>query len=116
MYSIKNLFRDPRVIVSPESLNKSMEANEIGQIVDLRSQEEYLQGHIKGAIHIAANELELKIGSLIPVKTSRIFCYCQDGEKSYQMVKKLRELGYQLAFSIDGGIKAWMAKGLTISR
>lgn len=111
MFNLKSLFRDPKLVVSPESLKKGIDVSEIGVIIDIRPQEEYLKGHIVNSISVPLNELKLKIASVAPLKTSRLFCYCEDGEKCYQAAKDMREMGYQLAYGLDGGYRAWIAKG-----
>ncbi len=111
MFNFKSLLRDPKCIISVESLKKDIDVSGVGVVVDVRTQEEYAKGHVPNSISIPFNELQLKIASLVPLKTTRIFCYSTDGEKSYESVKFLLGMGYQLAYSVKGGYKAWFIKG-----
>lgn len=110
MFNFKTLLRDPKYIVSVDMLKKDMEVGEAGIIVDVRSQEDYAKGHLLNSVNIFSNELSFKIASLVPLKTTRIFCYCNDGEESYEAAKLLLGMGYQLTYSVEGGYKAWLAK------
>jgi len=114
MFNFKNLLRDPKIIVSPESLKRNIDVHEIGIIVDVRSQQEYLSGHLQDSLSIPFEELSFKIASLVPLKTTRVFCICQQGDTSYEAAKLMRGLGYQLVYSLSGGIAEWQKKGLPI--
>lgn len=80
----------------------------------MRTQEEYLGGHLQDSLSIPLHELSFKIASLVPLKTTRIFCYCDRGNRSYEAAKILQKMGYQLAYSLDGGILSWQKKGLPV--
>lgn len=111
MFNFKNLLRDPGHIVSVDTLKKDIDVSEVGVVVDVRSQEDYVKGHIPHSVNIPKEELKYKIASLVPLKTTRIFCYCMNGETSYEAAKLLLGMGYQLAYSVEGGYNAWFAKG-----
>lgn len=114
MFNFKNLLLDPKIIISVESLKKDIDVHGVGVIVDVRTQEEYLQDHLSDSISLPLNELTFKIASLVPLKTTRIFCYCDTGNRSYEAAKTLRTMGYQLAYSVSGGIVEWKKKGLPV--
>jgi len=114
VFNFKTLFRNPKLIISPETLKKDIDVHEIGVIVDVRTQQEYLGGHLQDSMNIPLEELSFKIASLVPLKTTRVFCYCDHGNRSYEAAKVLRALGYQLAYSLDGGIENWQKKGLPV--
>lgn len=114
MFNFEKLFRNPKLIVSPQSLKKAIDVHEIGIIMDVRTQQEYLGGHLQDSMNIPLEELSFKIASLVPLKTTRVFCYCEHGNRSYEAAKALRAMGYQLAYSLDGGILNWEKKGLPV--
>lgn len=116
MFNFKSFFRDPKVVVSAQHLKEAIDVSGVGIILDVRGQEEFLKGHIKGSTSLPNNELKFKISSIVPLKTTRIFCYCNDGDISYASAKELQGMGYQLAFSIEGGLKAWQAKGYELTQ
>lgn len=114
MFNFKNFFRDPKIIISPGALKKAIDVHEVGVIMDVRTQQEYLGGHLQDSLSIPLEELSFKIASLVPLKTTRVFCYCDHGNRSYKAAKLLCAMGYQLAYSLDGGIVNWQKKGLPI--
>ena len=114
MFNFRNLLLDQKIIVSSESLKKDIDVHGVGVIVDVRTQEEYLQDHLSDSISLPLHELTFKISSLLPLKTTRIYCYCDTGNRSYEATKILRKMGYQLAYSVGGGIIAWKKKGFPV--
>ena len=114
MFNLKSLLKDPGYFISVEKLKTEMDLHNFGVILDLRSIEEFGQGHLETSMSLPFNELPLKIASLVPVKTTRVFCYDATGEQAYEAAKKLREMGYQLSFALDGGIDGWKVKGFKV--
>ena len=71
-------------------------------IVDVRTEEEYNEGHIAGSINIPMEHLDE-----IHVSTSRqIIVYCNSGYQSRQAAIRLTELGYKDVKDM-GGINNW---------
>ena len=110
MFSFKSLLRDPRLMVSVDHLKKAMDVGELGVILDVRTQEEYLGSHLQNSISLPVDELKLKVAAIVPLKTTRIFCYCRTDDRSYEAVKILREMGYQSSWALGGGISEWQKK------
>lgn len=75
-------------------------------ILDVRRADEYAQGHIKGAINVANEEiLDADIAEL-PNKDQTIYVYCRSGNRSKQAAEKLVKLGYKNIIEF-GGIIDW---------
>ncbi len=77
-------------------------------IIDLRSQEEYQEGHIKGAINVPYDEENEEIEMNLPKKYTFIL-YCERGNVSLQIGRKLSKQGYHIV-SVYGGIHAYRGK------
>ncbi|MBE5964831.1 MAG: rhodanese-like domain-containing protein [Lachnospira sp.] len=71
------------------------------EIVDLRTKEKYLKGHIKGAINCTFDRIE-GLDCIIN-KEKMIIFYCDRGGNSLLAAKRFDEMGYQ-AVSLVGGI------------
>lgn len=83
-------------------------------LIDLRSVDDYLQWHIKGAINIPATELtEEYLSGIIPYRDSRVVMYC---DNNFRMSRKVaittmaypvfKQLGYKNVYvlqSVVGG-------------
>lgn len=81
--------------------------NEI--ILDVRTKEEYNEGHIPGAICIPNEEITDKEPKELPDKKQIIMVYCRSGNRSKDASKKLAEMGYKKVYEF-GGIKDWDGK------
>ena len=75
-------------------------------IVDVRTDNEYAQQHIKGCVHIPLDELEAKLEQEIPDKTREIIFYCQKGVRAQQALEKALLMGYEKVYNL-GGIGDW---------
>jgi len=78
-------------------------------VVDVRTTQEYAQGHLKGAINIPLSDLALRIGGLDPNKP--ILVYCQTGFRSAQASAILVKAGFTQVYNMDGGLTAWVNSG-----
>ena len=71
-------------------------------IIDVRTNEEYKEGHIKNSINIPVDNIE-KINYR---KDTKIVLYCRSGNRSNQAALKLKSLGYENIYDM-GGINYW---------
>jgi len=76
-------------------------------VLDVRERDAYEQGHIPGARLLPRGQLELRVNQDLPDPTRRIVCCCEFGRISTLATATLREMGYQRAVALDGGVKAW---------
>jgi phage shock protein E len=74
-------------------------------IVDVRTQQEYDEGHIEHAILIV-NETIVNEPAELPDKNATILIYCRSGNRSAQAAAKLVKLGYTHIYDF-GGIIDW---------
>lgn len=79
-----------------------------GVLVDVREPEEYVAGHVPGAVPIPMNQLATRMGEID--KTSRVFVICASGNRSSAMTDLLRGAGFD-AVSVAGGTGAWTRSG-----
>ena len=86
---------------------KQIMDNEEGYIIlDVRTQEEYDEGHIPGAIVISHEEIAEKAEGVLTDKNQLILVYCRSGRRSKIAVEALEELGYTNIKEF-GGIIDW---------
>ncbi len=91
--------------ISPEKAKEMMDtATPI--ILDVRTQEEYDESHIEGAILIPDYEISEKAEELLTDKDAVILVYCRSGRRSALAAKVLSELGYSQIYDF-GGIIDW---------
>ena len=73
-------------------------------IIDVRSNQEYREGHIKGAINIPEFEIKKKILKEIPKKNQLIVLYCQYGGRSRNAMQIMKKMGYTNLYNLYGGL------------
>src|SRR5215471_1732024 len=83
-------------------------------VLDVREREAFESGHVPGARLLPRGQLELRVNKELPDPTRRIVVYCEIGQISTLAAATLREMGYQRAVAIDGGMKAWVAAGYPV--
>jgi rhodanese-related sulfurtransferase len=87
-----------------------------GQILDVRTPEEWNGGIIKGAkkINFFDKDFNQQITSLD--KTKPIYVYCKSGGRSGKAAKQLEKMGFTTIYNLLGGITAWNAAGKKIEK
>ena len=75
-------------------------------IIDARTQEEYDEGHIPGAILIPEYEIAVRAEKELPDKKQLILVYCRSGRRSKIAAEELVKLGYTNVKEF-GGIIDW---------
>jgi glyoxylase-like metal-dependent hydrolase (beta-lactamase superfamily II)/rhodanese-related sulfurtransferase len=83
-------------------------------VLDVREREAYEQGHIPGARLLPRGQLELRVNEELPDPTCRIVAYCEFGRVSTLATATLREMGFQRATALDGGMQAWREAGYPV--
>ncbi len=71
-------------------------------VIDVRTPEEYLSGHIDNAINIPVTVIEKEIKNYTTDKNQKILLYCRSGNRSGQALEVLKNLGYTNAENIGG--------------
>ena len=80
-------------------------------VLDVREPEEYEQGALPNALHIARGHLEAQIESNVIDKSTPLVVYCAGGVRSAFAAKTLQELGYTDVYSVVGGFGKWKDEG-----
>ena len=83
-------------------------------IVDVRTQQEYDEGHIPEAILIPEQTLYSEIPKKYPDTNRTIYLYCRTGHRGAVSTRLLRSMGYDKAFNIADGLVGWKASGSKI--
>ena len=94
------------VNITAEEAKQIMDSEEGYIILDVRTQEEYDQGHIPGAIVISHEKIAEKAEDVLTDKDQLILVYCRSGRRSKIAAEALVELGYTNIKEF-GGIIDW---------
>lgn len=82
-------------------------------VLDVRPPEEYISGHLPGAINIPLADLEKHLNELVPAQDIVAYCRGPHCVLAFDAVARLRKNGIN-ARRLDGGLPEWKLKGLPI--
>ncbi len=71
------------------------------RLVDVRTREEYLEGHLPGSINLPLDRLD-QVQAVVPGKDEKIYVYCASGGRSALAASSLRRMGYGHVTNIGG--------------
>ena len=94
------------VSITAEEAKEIMDTGDGFVILDVRTQEEYDEGHVPGAILIPNTETENRAEEELPDKAQLILVYCRSGRRSKLAAQILADLGYTNVKEF-GGIIDW---------
>ena len=92
--------------ITQEEAKQIMDTTNGYILLDTRTQEEYDQSHIPGALLIPHTEIAERAEEELPDKDQLILVYCRSGNRSKQASEILAELGYTNVKEF-GGINTW---------
>lgn len=85
-------------------------------ILDVRTAEEYMEGHIEGARNydFYSGEFNSELAKLD--RTKIYYIYCRSGNRSSQTVAMMQEMGFMNVVQLEGGVNAWTADGFRLTK
>ncbi len=81
-------------------------------VIDVRTAEEYAQGHIPGAVNIPFDEVVSRISEI--EAPHGVALYCMVGPRARKGEAALLDLGFSKVHHLEGGLAAWIAAGLPL--
>ena len=87
---------------------KELEREEKAVLLDVRTPQEYKEGHIPGSENIPLNSID-KVRSVAENKSTPLFVYCRSGARSRRAVGLLQHMGYMHVKNL-GGISAYRGR------
>jgi len=96
--------------ITPQETQLMMAGNAI--ILDVRTQDEFDEGHIANAVLLPYTEIKEKAESVIADKNQTVLVYCRIGRRSEIASRELIDMGYTKVFDF-GGIQDWIGEIVT---
>lgn len=95
---------------------KDLMEQQNGQIVDVRTPEEYQQGYIPGAQ--LANVMEDHFRQQVDVldREKALLLYCRSGNRSQKASQILKEMGFKNIYDLETGITGWKSNGYPVKK
>ena len=90
--------------ITYQELERMINTDEKAILLDVRSPQEYREGHLEGAINIPLYDIEKCIEQKIHNKENTIIVYCQSGGRSRKATQILKEKNYINVYQIEGGL------------
>ncbi|ALC89621.1 sulfurtransferase [Bacillus sp. FJAT-18017] len=90
--------------ISPEELEKKLEAGEKLEVIDVREDEEVAYGMIPGAKHIKMGDIPENMDKLD--KDKEYIFVCRSGRRSLNVCHYLQDQGYKVV-NMEGGMLSW---------
>jgi len=84
------------------------------QFVDVRTDAEWTDGHLKTALHLPLDQVESQASSVLPDKTAPLMLYCASGKRAQAAADELHQLGYTHVVAMTGGYKDLKAAGYPV--
>ncbi|MGH2994591.1 MAG: rhodanese-like domain-containing protein [Solirubrobacterales bacterium] len=101
---------DPATSLAPERVAEMLEAGD-AQVIDVRADFEWEAGHVSGARHIQIDAVSGQADTIDRRKP--VVFQCRGGSRSEMVASAFRESGWD-AYNMEGGLRAWAARGLPL--
>jgi rhodanese-related sulfurtransferase len=85
-------------------------------VLDVREDNEYVQGHILNSMHIPLSMLSEKIARLEKYRNRPIIASCKSGNRSSNACRQLKKNGFEKVNNLKGGIMAWESASLPLAK
>lgn len=99
--------------ISPQELVNLINHSGAG-VVDVRSADKFLNGHILGAQNIPDKELPNRLNTLNKFKTKPLILICASGMDAPKLSSLLKKEGFTQLYYLAGGMSLWQANGMPI--
>lgn len=96
----------PFQTIDVKGLREMMQTSTV-YLVDVRTPEEFAEGHVEGAINIPLDQIEARLSEL--PKDKSVHVICRSGRRSAQAAEILVKNGFAGVVNVDGGMNAWNA-------
>ncbi|HEU4431604.1 MAG TPA: rhodanese-like domain-containing protein [Myxococcota bacterium] len=93
--------------VQPDQLAALLAGEDAPLLLDVRTPEEFAQGHVPGAKLVPVQELEARLGELEMYETRGVVAYCEVGGRAAKAAELLRAKGFANVRLLDGSMQRW---------
>ncbi|WP_299438001.1 rhodanese-like domain-containing protein [uncultured Aquimarina sp.] len=97
-------------LITVEEMDSLLELEKV-QLVDVRTPQEYAEGHIEGAINIDFSDENFETLISEVDKSKPVAVYCGRGGRSGKCSAYMKKAGFTKIYDLDGGITEWKYKG-----
>ncbi|MFT7072898.1 rhodanese-like domain-containing protein [Patiriisocius sp. Uisw_017] len=102
-------------VVAPKAMFEILSENRDAQLVDVRTDKEFLVSHLKNAQNICVTDTDFKERVASLDKAKPIYVYCNKGGRSAKAAAILKDMGFTKIYDLQGGITEWEKNNLDTS-
>ena len=100
--------------ITPNALAMQIKQGSAPLILDVRTAEEYAEGHIPGAVNIEYRQIPDQVKALQNFQNQTVVVYCERGVRAGRAETSLLEAGFTAVIQLRGDISAWREADLPI--
>lgn len=100
--------------IDAASFHRQLDAEPSAIILDVRTADEYNEGHIPGAIHIDVLQSDFQTRVEQLDLTQPIYVYCHSGGRSARAASMIRNMDVIQIYNLRGGMMAWRANSFPV--
>jgi len=108
---------DDASLVGQEALLARLDAQDAQLVVlDVRTAQEFAEGHVPGARNISHDELGARLGELAGARDKDLVIYCRSGRRTGLAIETLQQAGFSRLLHLEGDFLGWTAAGRRVER
>lgn len=117
LVNCKNQNKDTAIVelITVEEMDSLLEMEKV-LLVDVRTPQEYAEGHIEGAINIDFTDENFETLLSEIDKSKPVAVYCGRGGRSGKCSAYMKKAGFTKTYDLDGGITEWKYKGKPVTK
>ncbi|HTN51101.1 MAG TPA: FAD-dependent oxidoreductase [Anaeromyxobacter sp.] len=96
-------------LVTAAQLRSELGSDRPPLVLDVRSDREYREAHLRGAVHVPVDEVRQRWEAL--PRDRRLVVYCRSGFRAHLVVRVLKEEGFRDVVNVTGGLLSMQAEG-----
>ena len=100
--------------VTVQEVQERLQRGEKLQMVDVREESEWIQGHATNAVHLSKGVIERDIEKRFSDTGTELVLYCGGGSRSALAADNLQKMGYTKVRSLIGGFRSWREAGCPV--
>lgn len=87
-----------------------------GVLLDVRTPQEFMQGHIKGAELMNFYDQDFQDNLKKLDKETPVYVYCRSGARSGNAAKMMKQMGFKSVYNLQGGMNMWQRSGQDVAK
>lgn len=85
-------------------------------VLDVRTAEEFAEGHIVGAINISHEQINANLSKIMDFKDQTVVVHCRSGRRAVSAENDLRAAGFSDLRHLEGDMNSWQAADLPLTK